>query len=568
MPALKRLLKYLAREKGKITLGVLATMFLAAGETATGALLKIVTDSIKEISTFLSTNAGEIIELPLKIKIPETKIKILKVTLTGSDEVFRGMLLLCLAFIAIYILQALFDYAREVFMNAAAQRVLQSVKNDIYAKVLRLPAQFFDKNRTGDIVSRVTYDVTTLSQLIDLLIEVVRSGVYFIVLVPVLFWIDWKVAAFTVLFYPLSAVIIAEFSRRIKLVSKNLSDNVGDYTAFLEKKISSYRTVRSFVKEETEGASYQDLMEKNYRYNLKMILLKYVLKPSNELLGMFGVAMICAYFSYKLVYSDTTLGDAVFFLYIVKNAYKPFKKVAEAIGQLQLSLVCSAKIFTLLDEAQETDSAHEATKVDAVETIEFRDMSFAYNGGPKVFDRFSYKADKGSVVAVKGPSGCGKTTMLYLLLRLYDAKDGAILLNGTDIRNIPLAQLRKTIAIAGADIPLFPGTIRENLIYGNPAATDKDISQYLDFLGITADGLETVIGEGEILLSAGQKQKIGIARALLANPKVLLLDEVCASIDTESIERLFSLIKGVDIVFIVTRRRIIESRVSALLELG
>ncbi|MBI9068526.1 MAG: ABC transporter ATP-binding protein, partial [Salinivirgaceae bacterium] len=468
----KRLYKYVVKQKKKILLGVLATLLMSLVELFTGSMLKFLTNLIDKFTGSFADGIDKAAKLPVKFNInhPITneKIELVNKTLKGADEIFRGMLVLCLLFIGLYFLLALFNYLRRVFMNAATQRILQNFKEDIYNKILKLPFAFFRSNQTGDVVSRITYDVSTLSEIIDLLIEVARALIYIIVFIPVMFFMSWQLSIFTILFFPISVVLIEYVTRKIKRVSKNITDNVGDYTGFLEEKINSFKLVKAYGKEEEESKTFSNLVEENYRHNLRLIKLKFSMNPTNEFVGMLLLAVVYIFYSYKITHDHTSLGDIVFYLYLVKTLYKPVKKVAQAWGQLHVALVSTRKIFKLLDESEENDEFNKSPQsLGEIDSIEFRDVHFSYpNDERDVLQGISFKANAGEIIGLSGKTGAGKSTLLALLPAFFLPNRGVIAINNQSYLNFSIQNLRKEIRHVDSSGQFINGSIMENLAYG------------------------------------------------------------------------------------------------------
>ena len=556
----KRLFKYIAKEKKLIWLGVLATLLVSLVELFTGSMLKFLIDLIDKFSGTFAEGMLKDAKLPAKfgIKNPITdqKIEIFKETLKGADEIFKGMLVLCLIFVGLYFLQALFNYLRRVFMNAATQKILLNFKSEIYSKILRLPYFFFHKNKTGDVVSRITYDVTTLSEIIDLLIEVARASIYILVFIPVMFFMSWELSLFTILYFPLSVILINLITKHIKKVSKKITDNVGDYTAYLEEKINSIKLVKSFGKQQKEEHAFNDLVEENYRHNLRLIKLRFALNPGSDFLGMIVLSVVYIFYSYKLTNGSGSLGDIVFFLYLIKTAYKPVKKVAEAWGQLHIALVSTKKIFHLLDETEEPANNGDKGKLqDKVNSLEFQNVNFSYPDDTRiVLKDLDFKFKKGDIIGVRGKTGSGKTTLLNLIPAFFNPTLGKISINGQD--DLTVAQKRKLSIYLGTDSLLINGSIRENIEYGGLEILKEKEDEYASFIGLKGSShLDWVIGKDGINLSEGQRQKVAFLRALLYQPRILIMDEVFSSLDKEDIAYIIKTCKAqLDMAFIVSRK--------------
>lgn len=556
----KRLFKYIARQKKLIWLGVLATLLVSLVELFTGSMLKFLIDLIDKFSGTFAEGMLKDAKLPAKFSIKnpitDTKIEIFKETLKGADEIFRGMLVLCLIFVALYFLQALFNYLRRVFMNAATQKILLNFKSEIYSKIVRLPYFFFHKNKTGDVVSRITYDVTTLSEIIDLLIEVARASIYILVFIPVMFLMSWELSLFTILYFPLAVILINLITKHIKKVSKKITDNVGDYTAYLEEKINRIKLVKSFGKQNEEESAFDTLVEENYRHNLKLIKLKFALNPGSDFLGMIVLSVVYIFYSYKLTNGSGSLGDIVFFLYLIKTAYKPVKKVAEAWGQLHIALVSTKKIFRLLDETEESASVDGQCKLpNSVESLRFDNVSFSYPDDNRgVLKDLNLEFEKGDIVGVSGKTGSGKTTLLNLIPEFFKPTRGTISINGN--ADFSLVQKRQLSIYLGADSLLVNGSIRENIEYGGATIPAQSAEEFARFIGLkTSAQLDWIIGKDGTNLSEGQQQKVAFLRALVHQPRILILDEVFSSLDQEDIAFVIEACKTqVDIAFIVSRK--------------
>lgn len=445
-----------------------------------------------------------------------------------------------------------------MYMNAAAQRILQNFKNDIYQKILRLPYSFYSKNKTGDVVSRITYDVVTLNEIIELFIEVARASVYMLIFVPVMFALSWQLSLFTILFFPASIFLIEYVSRHIKKVSKKLTDNVGDYTAFLEEKINRFKLIKGFRTEKKEAAEFSNLVEDNYQYNLRLIKLKFSMNPTNDFLGMISLSVIFIFYSYRLTSGHASLGEIVFYIYLVRTAYKPIKKVAQAWGQLHIALVSTRKIFRLMDESEERqfEDNLEKTPLNAIESLRFNRVSFQYSNikENRILKDTSFEIQKGEIALFSGKTGAGKSTLLNLIPGFLTPQSGDILLNEIKQTTFSLNQIRSRIALVDGTSLLINGTIKQNIEYGGIVMTVREQKEFSDFIGLKNQfELDLLVGKDGIDLSEGQKQKLAFIQAIITQPSVLILDEIFSSLDSEDIDYVLKKCDNTDIVILVTR---------------
>ncbi|HPM46404.1 MAG TPA: ABC transporter transmembrane domain-containing protein, partial [bacterium] len=293
------------------------------------------------------------IEIPLKLKVPmlffKKKLSILNTVLSGEDEILQGMIVIALIFTAVYLIQVLSDYFRDVFLGTANQRIMKKIKKEIFSKVINMPEYLIKNEKAGDLMSRVTYDAMVLSNLMDIFVELVRSMVYMLIFVPLMFFINWKIAFFTAIFFPLTFYFIKLLSKRVRKSSRMVTDSTAEYTAFIEENIKDIGMIKKEGTEKTQIEQFDLLVENNYNDNVRLIIAKSILKPSNEFMGIFGLSIASVFFSYLIVRHNFNAGNAVLFLYMMKTSYKPFKKVAQASGELFNSIVCAGKIFDLLD---------------------------------------------------------------------------------------------------------------------------------------------------------------------------------------------------------------------------
>ena len=551
MSTTRRLLAYLLNQKGKIALGVIFTLIMALAEVSTGVVFKGLLDSIP---TYKKGSTVQIsLDSPLKRIIPKRhresprpRIKqrqqkndkySLSWSLDNKDEYFRGMSIVCSIFFLLILIQSTSRYLRDTVFDCAIQRVLQKFKSEICTKLLQLPQEFHDKYNTGDLISRITYDVTMLNQVIDLFVELSRALIFLLIFLPILISINWIAASFAIAMCPACYFLIRWASRHIRNASRETTDNVGDYTAFLDSRLNGIKTIQAFNTSNSEVNSFDESVKTNYLLNRRIILWTRMLKPSSESIGLLGIVLISIYLIHRLAYTDgTSIGDIGLFLYISRAAWKPIKKVADSIGRLQIAIVSTKKIFRLLDsDLTETINKH----IDEpVRSISVDSLNFSYSTANTIIKDLSFDINTGETLVITGPVGCGKSTLVYLLLGLYNPQNGEIKFNNQEGR--------AKMAAAGPAFPLLAETVIDNISYASTTPIPDKLTRALETIEVTADArVES--------LSAGQQDFVRLSRALATEPEVIILDEALNSMDQKVQKQALELIQDVPICIIVSR---------------
>lgn len=557
--AFRLLWRYLLVQKWKITWGILATIAIGLMELFTGALLKFLTNTVTKIQGI--SGAADELKIPVKLNLDldlfNRSTEIINTTLKGSEAILKGIIIISLVFFVLYLLQGLFLYLREIFMNLAIERVLQKFKSDILRAVLSSPVSFFNKNSTGDIISRVNYDLTVLTDTINLLVEISRFAIYMLMFIPAMFFINAQFAFYTVLFFPVSFILIRIIASVIKKSSLNVSDNVGDYNSFLEERINRLRFIKVNTTEQAEQDKFDKLVEQNYQYRKRLIFQRFFLKPSNEVLGMLVLAVLFIFFSKQLLAGSTNLGDIAFFLYLVKTSFKPVKKVAMAVGDLNMALISTGKIEEVFEIEKEYTGKGEELPGGKIRTLAISDLHFSYNGN-KVLKGVNLSLREGDRILLSGDTGAGKTTLCSVLTRLIMPGSGSVLINDMDVYTLSIKSVREALAYVSGETPLISATVTENLLYGTNAS-EKDISKFSDLLPewVFSDP-DRLLGGEETNITSGEARQIALVRALLAEPSLLILDEAFAYMDDASIERVLSVIPRDIITIVVSKNPVVN----------
>lgn len=561
MRSLKFLARYLIDSKKNIILGIIFTLFMSITEIFPGVVYKVIADSLSN----LTLNADRL-SIKVPVKFMDMKFDQYKFSINEPGKIFQTFVLICVLFLVIYILDGLFRYLRDIYFNFAIQKVLKEIRDVICGKILRLPYAEFKKNRTGDLMSRVTYDTTILQNVIDVFIELSRSSISLIIFCPVLFYIDWKISLFAALFFPVSLYIIKYYSKRMKRLSRGISDAAADYTEFLKDRAERNSAVKLAGFEENEHGDFKDITQRNYELSVRNIKIKYFLKPSNEIIGIFGIAVIAAYFCWLLVNKQMGAGNIVLYLSVLKSAYKPFKKVAESVGDLHFSLAGADKIVALLDKPEEDMGG--TKDPGTIDSIGFKNAGLSF-GDKEILNDLNMNFEKGRSYGITGPSGAGKTSLVNMIPLLYRPTSGDLVINGGNASEFDLKSLRRKISLAGSDNYELNGKINEIISYGIKDSPKVQLSdeQIKDFLDIKDYSLEMIIGKDGAVLSAGQIQKVILINSILKDPEIFIIDESLDLLSREDIDKFFSFVRKNIILIIISRQEHILNRLDEVIKL-
>jgi subfamily B ATP-binding cassette protein MsbA len=450
--------------------------------------------------------------------------------------------ILPLALIVLFFTKGIFYFLYSYVLEWVGQRVIYDLRDRIYNHMHSLSLNFFQKNSTGSLSSRIINDVAMLQGAIsNALIRVLRDCVSVVGLLGVIFYMDWRLATLSIVFLPLSFIPIVYYGRKFRRVSNSYQEVIGEASGILHETISGARIVKAFCMEHYERKRFGRKIEAIF--NILMLDTKYrsISHPLMEAIGGLAIALILWFGGYQVLEGVSTPGRFMSFLTALIMLYEPIKGVSKINSTVQTGMAAANRIFTLLDLKSEIVEKEDAIDLPPFQqTIEFRNVTFAYGEEVPVLHDINLQVGSEEVLAIVGPSGSGKTTLSNLIPRFHDVRKGAVLVDGHDVRDVTIKSLRQQIAIVTQQTILFNDTVYNNIAYGREDCTPEEVREAaraayaIDFIGELPQGFDTVIGESGARLSGGQRQRISIARALLKDSPLLVLDEATSSLDTES----------------------------------
>ena len=467
-----------------------------------------------------------------------------KVNGTGGIDfdIIAGILL---ATLGLYVLSSICLFVQSWIMSGVSQRMRFKLRQDIAEKINRMPFGFFDKNSVGDTLSRITNDVDTLGQSLNQsLTQMITSCATIIGVVVMMLTINPLMTLVTLVLLPVSAVLIFVF---VKLSQKHFLAQqrlLGEVNGVVEEAISGHSLVKAYNRQESTVENFEDANTRLYEAAWRAMYLSSFMKPVMDFIGNLGYVVVAILGSVFAVQGIITVGDIQAFIQYVKNFTQPLSQLTQISNIIQQLVASAERIFEFLDQEEESLDLYPETPEKNDGSIEFDHVKFGYDPDKIVINDFSTVVQKGQMVALVGPTGAGKTTLVKLLMRFYDVNDGAIRINGRDVREFSRADIRARFGMVLQDTWLFNGTIRDNIRYGRLDATDEEVEAAAKagcahhFIQTLPGGYDFVINEDASNISQGQRQLLTIARAILANRDILILDEATSSVDTRTEEHI------------------------------
>ena len=467
------------------------------------------------------------------------------------DEIFINknedlLAILPLAVLGVAILKGLFTYGQAYLMNFVGHWLVADVRQQLFVHIVRLPIRFHDANSSGRLVARVISDVNEMANAIpSVLKDVFQQGLTFVVLLGLVFYLNWKMAMTVFVVLPVSAWVLVWAGKRIRKFSQRGQDSIGSMAAVLKEAFTGIKIVKAYSQEDKEAVRFFRTNKALRSARIKSSRVTAMSSPFLEIIGVSGIAFILWYGGGLVIQGGENgmqPGEFGSFLAALFMSYGPIRKMANVNAALQRAMVSSKRVFEVLDLDSEVSKDEGKRSLPPIKRqLEFSNVSFTYEGAEELsLDGINLTIRVGEVVALVGASGSGKTTLVSLVPRFYRPTQGTVMIDGQDIRLTDRFSLRRQIGIVSQETVLFDDLIRHNIAYGRPDATDDQIIEASraayawEFIERLPQGLDTFIGENGLKLSGGQRQRLAIARAILRDPPILILDEATSSLDSES----------------------------------
>lgn len=464
-----------------------------------------------------------------------------KVSGTGGID-FGAIEKILLILVCLYLVSAIFSFVQGYIMSGISQKISYEMRNQISEKINRMPMKYFDTKTHGEILSRITNDVDTLGMSLNQsLTQLITSVTTMVGVLIMMISISWIMTLAALVIIPLSMFAVRKVVGRSQKYFKKQQRFLGHVNGLVEENYGGHQIVRVFNKEEEVTEEFNKLNDELYDSAWRSQFLSGMMQPLMAFIGNLGYVMVSILGGWLAIRKTIEVGDIQSFIQYVRNFTQPINQLAQVANQLQSTAAAAERVFEFLDEEEEDQTVINPADANDIEgNIEFEHVNFGYKSNKTIINDFSVKVKKGQKIAIVGPTGAGKTTIVKLLMRFYDVNSGSIKVDGHDIRNFNRSELREAFGMVLQDTWLFNGTIKENIRYGKLDATDEEViaaaksANVHHFIKTLNDGYDMVLDEEASNVSQGQKQLLTIARAILADPKILILDEATSSVDTRT----------------------------------
>lgn len=453
-----------------------------------------------------------------------------------------GVLLFApIAIVVLFVVRSGGDYVSSYFPGYVGRQVVKQLRAELFAKYMHLPVGYYDRTSTGEMMSRLTYNIEMLADAATTsLVNLAKDSLSFVISIAALFWLNWRLASIIILLAPPLSWLLRRINQLFRRYSARIQASMGDITRVTKEGLDGQRVIKAFNAQGYEIRAFEEVNERNRRSFMRLIGTKSAGNPVVQVIASLGLAVVLYFAVRQVIQGDVLIGDFVTFLLAIITASQSLRSVTNGLGPVQQGIAAGAGIFEILDLPNEPQGGGRRLQHSNGD-VEFRDVHFEYAADKGVvLHGINVKVQPRTTLAIVGKSGSGKSTLVSLLPRFYDPQQGAVLLDGVDLREYALTDLRNQVSIVSQDVVLFNDTIRNNIIFGMPNVTEAAVLEaaraayVLEFAQDLPEGLDTNVGDRGSNLSGGQKQRVAIARALLKNAPILVLDEATSALDTES----------------------------------
>ncbi len=498
------------------------------------------------------------------------------------DFGYIGAVMLIL--LGLYVLSSVFSYIQQYAMAGVSQRVVYRLRREVEEKLGRLPLRFYDQQTHGEIMSRAVNDMDNISNTLQQsLTQFITSLVTVVGVIVVMLTINWILTLVTLVTLPISVGVTILIAKRSQRYFSSQQRALGELNGHVEEMFTGHRIVKAFGRERESIEAFDAMNDDLYKAGWRAQFVSGIIFPLMMSIGNLGFVGVAVVGSVLVTQGSVQIGDVVAFIQYARQFSQPITQLASFSNTIQLAIASAERIFELLDEREQSPETVEAHITQAQGHVEFQHVSFSYKPDEPLIVDMNIEAEPGETVAIVGPTGAGKTTLVNLLMRFYELDSGRIVVDGVDITKLPRAELRQMFGMVLQDTWLFNGTIRDNIAYGRENATEAEIVQAArtaqadHFIRTLPDGYDTILNQEASNLSQGQKQLLTIARAVLANPPILILDEATSSVDTRTevliqeamltlmkgrtsfvIAHRLSTIRGADLILVMNHGTIVE----------
>ena len=460
----------------------------------------------------------------------------------GSGIDYSKILKILLTLLGLYVISALFSLIQGFTMTSVAQKLTYKIRNDIAQKINKLPMKYFDKKTNGEVLSIITNDIDTLSQNLNQSItQIITSICTIIGILVMMLSISVTMTIASLIILPISTVIVKKIVTKSQKYFQKQQAYLGHVNGQVEEVYGGHTIVKAFNGEQQEIEKFEKANKELYSSGWKSQFLSGLMHPVMNFIGNVGYVVVAVLGGYLAVQGKITVGNIQSFIQYNKQFTQPIMQIAQVSGMLQSMVAAAERVFEFLEEPEEVEENDKGIDTSKLKgNVEFKNVKFGYNDDKIIIKDFNANVKEGQKIAIVGPTGAGKTTMVKLLMRFYDVNSGEILVDGHNIKDFKRGDLRKMFGMVLQDTWLFGGTVKENIKYGNPEASDSEVIEAAKaahvhhFIKTLPNGYNSVLNEESSNVSAGQKQLLTIARVILADPKILILDEATSSIDTRT----------------------------------